>query len=72
MNQIKEIDLHGVKHAEVEAVLSNEFFWNNIGTAEVITGGSPRMKEIVKNWLDENSMDYVEYLRKDSFLVLYG
>tara|TARA_Y100000766_G_C18527212_1_gene421802 strand:- start:100 stop:318 length:219 start_codon:yes stop_codon:yes gene_type:complete len=68
--EVKEIDLHGITHAEVEPLLANEFFWKDVKIAEVITGGSPKMKEIVKNWLDLNQMDYVEYLRKDSFLVL--
>ena len=67
---IKEIDLHGVRHNDVEPLLANEFFWKAVKIAEVITGGSPKMKEIVRNWLDINGMDYVEYLLKDSFLVL--
>jgi hypothetical protein len=67
---VKEIDLHGVRHNDVEPLLANEFFWKDVKIAEVITGGSVKMKEIVKNWLDNNKMDYVEYLGKDSFLVL--
>ena len=48
---------------------ANEFFWNNVREAEIITGASIKMKEIVRNWLKENKMEYFEYVRKDSFLV---
>jgi DNA-nicking Smr family endonuclease len=64
-----EIDLHGLRHSEVEAILANEFFWKNVKTAEVITGNSVKMKKIVKRWFNENNMNYVEYLHKASFLV---
>lgn len=69
MKRLKTIDLHGVRHLEVEPLLANEFFWNNVREAEIITGASVKMKEIVRNWLKENKMEYFEYVRKDSFLV---
>ena len=70
MKEIKIIDLHGVRHNDVTPLLSNKFFWENVYEAEIITGGSIIMKEIVRDWLDKHKMNYVEYLRKDSFLVL--
>ena len=70
MREIKIIDLHGVRHNDVTPLLSNKFFWENVYEAEIITGGSIIMKEIVREWLDTHKMNYVEYLRKDSFLVL--
>ena len=70
MKKIKIIDLHGVRHDDVTPLLSNTFFWENIYEAEIITGGSDIMKRIVREWLEEHDMNYFEYLRKDSFLVL--
>ena len=70
MKKIKIIDLHGVRHSDVTPLLSNTFFWENIYEAEIITGGSDIMKRIVREWLEEHDMNYFEYLRKDSFLVL--
>jgi DNA-nicking Smr family endonuclease len=64
-----EIDLHGVKHSEVEATLANAFFWENIKEAEVITGNSIKMKKIVRDWFKENKLTYIEYFHTASFLV---
>ena len=63
-----EIDLHGVKHSEVEATLANAF-WENIKEAEVITGNSIKMKKIVRDWFKENKLTYIEYFHTASFLV---
>lgn len=64
-----EIDLHGLRHSEVEAELANAFFWKNIKEAEVITGNSIKMKKIVKDWFKENKLNYIEHIHKASFLV---
>lgn len=64
-----EIDLHGLRHSEVEPILANAFFWKNIKEAEVITGNSIKMKKIVKDWFNENKLNYIEYVHKASFFV---
>lgn len=64
-----EIDLHGLRHSEVEAELANAFFWKNIKEAEVITGNSIKMKKIVTDWFKENKLNYIEYVHKASFFV---
>ena len=47
---MKTLDLHGVKHADVPKLL-DQFLWEQMNRksreAEVITGISPSMKEIV-------------------------
>lgn len=46
-----KIDLHGVKHADVQRNL-DVFFWDcmqkKLSRVEVVTGISPKMKEIVR------------------------
>ena len=54
-----EIDLHGIRHSEVEVVLANAFFWKNIKDAEVITGNSIKMRKIVIDWFNKNKLEYI-------------
>ena len=56
------LDLHGVKHADVEYALDQFFHWNNNTTnksVEVIVGNSLEMKRLTAVWLDKN--DYVYF-----------
>ena len=47
------IDLHGIYHRDVEGVLERELLVRESRDGwEIITGLSPRMQEIVTNWLD--------------------
>ena len=69
MRKMTKIDLHGIRHHEVEAVLAEALFWKNIKNAEIITGNSIKMKKIVKNWFKENQLDYIEYVHNASFFV---
>lgn len=69
MRKIAKIDLHGIRHAEVESELANAFFWKNIKEAEVITGNSIKMKKIVRDWFKENRLNYIEHVHKASFFV---
>jgi hypothetical protein len=64
-----EIDLHGIRHSDVEGVLANAFFWKNIKDAEVITGNSIKMRKIVVDWFDKNKLEYIEQVYKASYLV---
>lgn len=55
------LDLHGVKHQDVELMLENFFFWENqtpTQLVEIVTGKSPTMQKIVTQWLDSNDFSY--------------
>lgn len=55
------LDLHGVKHQDVEHTLENFFLWeNNIisQSIQVITGNSSDMQKVVCKWLDSNEFSY--------------
>ena len=56
--RIKELDLHGVPHSEVEMFLENFFFVGNIAQGTVITGNSKEMKQIVLDWLEEHDFHF--------------
>jgi len=47
------LDLHGIKHSEVESKLTRYFFWEKPGHKQytIITGNSSQMKQIVQEWL---------------------
>ena len=56
-----EIDLHGMKHVEVDRVVENFVFANqNNFPITVITGHSPEMKKIVKDVLKRNGFKHYE------------
>ena len=69
MRKMTKIDLHGIRHGEVEAVLAEALFWKNIKNAEIITGNSIKMKEIVVDWFNKNKLEYIEQAHSASFLV---
>ncbi len=58
-----EIDLHGVKHSEVQKIIDS-FLWENMKKnkkeVRVITGLSDQMKRIVSDITKEYQMDYYE------------
>jgi hypothetical protein len=49
-DSIPTLDLHGIKHADVESIVE-EFVCMNTGTIRIITGYSSKMKEHVNNVL---------------------
>ncbi len=59
-----KVDLHGVRHQEVQRKL-DIFFWEcmqkSVKQAEVITGISPKMKEIVKEVCKEYQLNVIEF-----------
>ncbi len=61
MNQT--LDLHGVKHEDVGALL-DKFIWDNMqrksSGISVITGNSPEMKRIVNDIVNEYGFVVVE------------
>jgi DNA-nicking Smr family endonuclease len=61
---MKILDLHGVKHSDVQGMFDG-FIYENMksGTkeVEVITGISEQMKGIVRDLSDEYSMGYYDH-----------
>lgn len=57
-----EIDLHGLRHCEAERFLIRkiEELWDTETQVHIITGHSPRMKEIAINILKEYKLEYEE------------
>ena len=54
------LDLHGVRHSQVEDKLTRYFFWEKPGHKQytIITGDSRKMREIVFEWLDKHEYNY--------------
>ena len=54
------LDLHGVKHSEVEDRLIDFYFWKGQDPKDtlIIVGNSSVMQKIVTEWLEENELDY--------------
>lgn len=53
---MRELDLHGVKHEDVDRLVENFAFENQDSfPLTIITGHSKRMKEIVFECMDRNS-----------------
>jgi len=59
---MKTLDLHNIRHHLVRAKLIRfvEDYWDKDIEAEIITGNSPYMKDIVKEVLDEYKIKYKE------------
>lgn len=56
---MKELDLHGMLHHEVEDAVTNFVFLNNKNLpVRIITGNSNRMKNIVLPLLERHKYDY--------------
>jgi len=70
---MKTLDLHGIKHSEVQ-VLLDQFLWENMKInqkeVEVITGQSEHMKKIVKDCVEEYMMKCEEdFLNKGKLII---
>lgn len=54
------LDLHGIKHNEVQEILVKYFFWEQPGHKQytIITGNSEKMKKLVTEWLDKYEYKY--------------
>ena len=60
INEVKELDLHGVKHADVDRLVEN-FVLLNEPPLTIITGNSQRMQEIVINKLIVKKVNFVRW-----------
>ena len=56
----KTLDLHGVKHADVDRLVENYVLLNN-PPMDIITGNSQRMQEIVIKCLLRHSINFVRW-----------
>ena len=56
----KTLDLHGVKHADVDRLVENYVLLNN-PPMDIITGNSQRMQEIVIKCLLRHSIKFVRW-----------
>jgi len=52
------LDLHGVKHSDVEDRLVGYFFLKGNSQCTIITGNSTRMKNIVIQFLNKHDYNY--------------
>jgi len=58
---VEKLDLHGVKHHEVDLMVENFIFLNQEEIPlTIICGGSSKMVELVKTVLDRTGTEYVE------------
>lgn len=55
----KKLDLHGVKHRDVELVVE-DFVLMNEAPLDIITGNSDEMKNIVIRVLDQHGLSYMD------------
>ena len=54
---METLDLHGVKHADVELMVE-DFIFRYEPPFEIITGNSPQMKNIVMKLLKKHNFKY--------------
>ena len=54
---IKQLDLHGIRHSEVDRLVENFVLLNN-PPLEIITGHSDKMPKIVRDVLDRHDIQW--------------
>ena len=63
---MEKLDLHGVRHHEVDLMVENFIFLNQEEIPlTLICGGSSKMVELVKKVLDRTGSEYLEGKRLD-------
>ena len=66
---IKQLDLHGIIHEEVDRLVEN-FVLLNETPMRIITGNSHKMRDLVRNVLDRHSINYEMF--KPSQITILG
>lgn len=70
---MRKIDLHGVKHAEVQRLL-DVLFWDVMNTTAqscvVVTGNSVKMKSIVSEIAKEYGFDVIQDPTNDGSVIV--
>ena len=54
---MKKLDLHGIRHSEVDRLVENFVLLNN-PPLEIITGHSDKMVELVRDVLDRHDIQW--------------
>jgi len=54
---MKKLDLHGIKHEDVDRIVEN-FVLLNEPPIDIITGNSQKMQELVLDVLNRNGIDW--------------
>ena len=68
---INTIDLHGIRHEEVQYVLANELFWKKKRNCHIITGNSDLMRSAVLTFLEKNDYHYfVEHTNRGQVIII--
>ena len=57
---IKQLDLHGIRHEEVDRLVEN-FVLLNEPPIRIITGNANGMRDIVTEVLDRHDMEYEQF-----------
>ena len=57
---IKQLDLHGTRHNDVDVLVEN-FVLMNEPPIRIITGNSDKMKELVYNVLNRHNIEYENF-----------
>ena len=65
---IKKLDLHGIKHEDVDRLVENFVLLNN-PPIRIITGNSNQMRDIVVEVLSRHDMQY-EQFRSSQITIL--
>ena len=58
---MKKLDLHGVRHSEVDRLVENFVLLNN-PPLEIITGHSDKMPQLVRAVLDRHNIDWERWV----------
>ena len=56
----KQLDLHGVRHEDVERLVENFVLLNEL-PLRIITGNSPKMLSLVSEVLDRHEFKYEQF-----------
>ena len=54
---MRELDLHGVKHEDVDRIVENFILLENL-PVKIITGNSQRMSDLVKDVIVRNNLSW--------------
>lgn len=57
---MNKLDLHGVRHSEVDRLVENFVFLNDT-PIRIVTGNSDRMIRLVTDVLDRHSIEYERF-----------
>jgi len=66
---IKELDLHRVRHEEVDRLVENFVLINN-PPLTIITGKSHRMRKLVRDVLDRHDIKYEQWNNPGEYKIL--